>query len=97
MTLTSQKELFGESPDDQLDSVPPVLDNGDGIGMEHALCAVTIDLQQLITNLYEPTQENREMVTDNTMLQYSGTSLFQTHWNVPIRGVASFQEGEVTM
>ena len=49
--LTSDKGFLRHSSDDELDKISTMFDDGDGIRVKHTFCTVTIDLQQLITNL----------------------------------------------
>ena len=50
---TSDKLLHRESANDELDNVTAVLDDSDGVRVQHALRAVAVDLQQLITHLQQ--------------------------------------------
>ena len=52
MQLTSNKSLLWHSSNDKFDDVSSVFDDGDGVRVQHSLCAVTIDLKQLISNLH---------------------------------------------
>ena len=42
--LTAHKQFLSQSPDDELDSISSVLDDSDGVRVEHVFCTVAIDL-----------------------------------------------------
>ncbi len=50
---TSNEWLIRQPPDNELDHVSSVLDDGDGIRVEHVLCVVAVDLKQFITYLHK--------------------------------------------